>query len=132
MTVDKIEVNEKRDHWIIKRRPSHKPIRSMAEPDPEYDDILITPGVNRKRKPPVVPVEINMPKKYGDIGKVIDQTIPSIDMKEEDCSICKKAEKRLRDGNGPLNGLRSFKFLDRIKDFRDKRPKILDIWKGAP
>ena len=94
--VEEVHVDERGDNWIIRRRLNFKPLPEFAQPEPEYPDILITPGQDPDDPTHIVPVEVIYPKKYGTLNEILEEVIPNMRKKEETCTICARARQFLQ------------------------------------
>ena len=88
--VERITILEDGDVWIIKRRPGFNLLSEFRKPEKAYPDIFITPGQNPKVYFHIVPMIIEYPKKYADLTRLLEETIPAIRAKEDECDICRK------------------------------------------
>lgn len=93
---EEVTIVESGENWIIRRRPGFKPLPENRLPEPEYPDILITPGQDPEDSDHIVPVEIIYPKKYGTLQDLLKDVIPNLSKKEETCEVCRKARDFLR------------------------------------
>jgi hypothetical protein len=90
-----VVVTEDGDNWIIRRRLNFKPLPEYAEGEPEYKDIVVTPGQDPDDPTHIVPVHVVFPKKYATLKDVLEDVIPHMREKEETCEICKRAKEFL-------------------------------------
>lgn len=91
--LDETLVTEEGENWIIKRKLGFKRLTEFTKGEPEYPDIMITPGVDPNDPTFIIPVDIVYPKKYGDLHSVLYVVIPNIMEKQEECKICMEAKK---------------------------------------
>jgi len=123
--VDETVIKKENNEWVIKRHKDFIKLEKLAKPDEGAPEITIVPGIGKKDRVLMLPVEVRMKADVVDVDEVIEQGVPAVINKEHECKVCERALEQLK------KGVTKTTVADEVLDALSKaRPDIIGLIKS--